>query len=75
MCNKIDKLGRLVIPINLRKKYSLCEGATVKFREEEGCLVLQSSAFMCRMCQTNTCDNGDIPLCKDCIDKVKNRQS
>lgn len=33
MCNRIDKLGRLVIPINLRKKYNLCEGAAVEFRE------------------------------------------
>lgn len=75
MCNRIDKLGRLVIPINLRKKYNLCEGEAVEFREKDGCLVIQNPAPICRICRQNACEDEVFPLCKDCIDKVKNRQS
>ena len=28
---KVDKLGRIVIPLSLRKKYGLTEGADVEF--------------------------------------------
>ena len=36
MEKKVDSLGRIVIPIELRKKYDLNEGTEVIFKEENG---------------------------------------
>jgi AbrB family looped-hinge helix DNA binding protein len=41
----ISSKGQIVIPANLRKRYSLREGTTVVFQEERGRLVLEPNNF------------------------------
>jgi AbrB family looped-hinge helix DNA binding protein len=41
----ISSKGQIVIPANLRKRYSLNEGTTVLFQEERGRLVLEPSNY------------------------------
>jgi len=41
----ISSKGQIVIPANLRKRYSLNEGTTVIFQEERGRLVLEPSNY------------------------------
>ena len=41
----ISSKGQIVIPANLRKRYSLNEGTTVIFQEERGRLVLEPSSY------------------------------
>jgi AbrB family looped-hinge helix DNA binding protein len=41
----ISAKGQIVIPANLRKRYSLNEGTTVLFQEERGRLVLEPSNY------------------------------
>ena len=41
----ISAKGQIVIPANLRKRYSLKEGTTVLFHEERGRLVLEPNNF------------------------------
>jgi AbrB family looped-hinge helix DNA binding protein len=41
----ISSKGQIVIPANLRKRYSLKEGTTVIFQEERGRLVLEPNNY------------------------------
>jgi len=41
----ISSKGQIVIPANLRKRYSLRAGTTVVFQEERGRLVLEPNNF------------------------------
>jgi AbrB family looped-hinge helix DNA binding protein len=41
----ISSKGQIVIPANLRKRYSLKEGTTIVFQEESGRLILEPSNY------------------------------
>ena len=41
----ISAKGQIVIPANLRKRYSLKEGTTVMFHEERGRLILEPNNY------------------------------
>ena len=41
----ISAKGQIVIPANLRKRYSLKEGTTVVFQEERGRLILEPNNY------------------------------
>lgn len=45
ICRQIDKLGRLVIPSDLRKAYGFKPGENVYFSMEENGILLHSKAF------------------------------
>ena len=67
---RVDKLGRIVIPLELRKKYGLTEGAEIEFCDAyEGVTVKLAEPF-CKLCKSKISDTGKLPLCQSCIDKV-----
>ena len=69
---KVDKLGRIVIPRELRIKYGLTEGATIEFLDVgEGITVKPSEPF-CKICRSKISDCSTLPLCVSCIEKVIN---
>ena len=64
---KVDKLGRIVIPLELRVKYGLTEGATIEFLDVgEGITVKPSEPF-CRVCHAKIPSDTAFPLCESCI--------
>ena len=64
---KVDKLGRIVIPLELRKKYGLTEGATIEFLDVgEGITVKPSDPF-CKVCHAKIPSDASFPLCESCI--------
>ena len=67
---RIDKLGRIVIPLELRKKYGLNEGTSVDFVDEgEGVTVKPSDPF-CKICRNRISEDALFPLCETCIAKI-----
>ena len=67
---KVDKLGRIVIPMELRKKYKLNEGSSVTFIDNgDGVTVIPSDPF-CKICKSKISDSATIPVCDDCIKRI-----
>ncbi len=67
---KVDKLGRIVIPLELRRKYGLTEGMKIEFLDAgEGITVRPYEAF-CKVCRGRISDRAMIPLCENCIAEV-----
>ena len=69
---KIDKLGRIVLPIGYRNKLGLKENSSVIISLEEGNLILTPKEGKCLLCGKNTELYKDFLLCMECVDKIKN---
>ena len=67
---KVDKLGRIVIPISLREKYGLSEGATIEFSDSGDGITVRSSEPFCKICRAKIADDSSHPLCDGCIEKI-----
>ena len=67
---KVDKLGRIVIPKELRDKYGLFEGVDIKF-EDSGDGIIVKSESACRICNCRIPSDSHIPLCNSCIKLLK----
>ena len=64
---KVDKLGRIVIPMEMRNKYGLAEGAKVEFFDSGEGITVKPSAPFCRVCRVGILADVGIPLCEKCI--------
>ena len=64
---KVDKLGRIVIPLRLRKKYGLIEGTSLKFIDEGDGVTVKAATPLCSVCHREISEKSQYPLCKDCI--------
>ena len=73
MNKKIDALGRIVIPIGLRKKYDLHEGATVIFKEEGDFICLTPIRNTCKLCNKTISPDKAFSLCDECINIIKTK--
>lgn len=71
---KLDPLGRIVIPMELRKTLNICEGDALEIYTESDTILLKKYVPGCSCCKEVTGDlkevNG-IRLCKNCIEKFK----
>lgn len=67
---KIDILGRIVIPSEMRELMSLCEGDSLTLTYEAGKIVLTPTVAKCCLCGSES-EVEDIGLCKACISAVK----
>ena len=66
---KVDDLGRIVIPKELRKKYGLVEGADIEFIESVDGVTVKASAHICIICKSPIPEDIPLPICKDCVSK------
>ncbi len=70
---KIDRLGRIVLPIELRNIYELPEGAPMEVFTEGERIILRKYQPGCIFCDSVT-DVSYIkgkPVCQKCRDEVK----
>ena len=68
---KVDNLGRIVIPKELRNKYGLTEGADITFEDSGNGVLVKGCDGMCRICGIKIEDDEvKIPLCNNCIEKI-----
>jgi transcriptional pleiotropic regulator of transition state genes len=72
---KIDDLGRICIPMELRKMYKINIGDALEiYTDENGiCLNKYNPAFNCVVCGEDA-ENSTIkgkPVCRNCIDAIR----
>jgi transcriptional pleiotropic regulator of transition state genes len=67
----VDRLGRIVIPIDYRRKLGLGEGSEIDISCEDKKLIITATENACRLCGAKLTEEYEIPLCKSCIDMVK----
>ncbi len=70
---KVDELGRIVVPIELRNAFGISSGDGLEIYVEGDKIVLTKAAKKCAICgsESNICDFADKALCLDCIQKIK----
>ena len=71
---RVDKLGRIVIPLEMREKHGLFEGAEIEFHDSDAGIVVRASAPYCRICKEKLNSDSDIPLCDSCIQEILRKQ-
>ena len=67
---KVDRLGRIVIPLELRERYGLCEGVEIEFVDSDNGLTIRASDNACKICHNKISHDNGIPLCEKCILEV-----
>ena len=67
----IDKLGRIVLPMNYRQRLNLCGNAKVSISVKGNSIVITPTESTCALCGCSNNLSKDVQLCFDCIKKVK----
>ena len=68
---KVDNLGRIVIPKELRMKHGLTEGADITFEDFGAGILVKACDGLCRLCGAPLGDGeSEIPLCEPCIARI-----
>lgn len=70
---KIDELGRLVIPIEIRRKFDIDHtGASVEFFVEDDGILLKKYTQKCLFCNSSkdVVEFGKKRVCKKCIKEL-----
>lgn len=70
---KVDELGRIVIPIEIRNKFGINVKDPVEIFIEKNCVVLQKYEPNCIFCgeRKNLLMYGNKLICKECCEKIK----
>jgi len=68
---RVDSLGRIVIPKELREKYELTEGSDICFEDSGNGVLVKASGELCLMCKCKIQKNSPFFLCEKCIAAVK----
>lgn len=73
MVRKVDNLGRIVIPKEIRKNFGIAENDGLEiFTDEDGHIILKKYQRGCTSCgnmETVYASEG-IDLCQRCVDKI-----
>ena len=67
---RVDKLGRIVIPIDYRKRLNIIEGSEMILKIYGNKISLIPYSISCRLCGKEISKAG-IPLCEACIKQIK----
>ena len=68
---KIDELGRIVLPMELRAKLALNVTDTVEITFENASIVIRPGSPRCKLCFSKTNVNPSFSVCEECIKKIK----
>ena len=68
---KIDKLGRIVLPIDCRKKLGIENGSEVFIEANEDTIIIKGAFSLCRICGSSLREKNRFSLCKNCVEKIK----
>ena len=67
----LDKLGRIVIPISIRRALSINEGSALDITFEKGKIIISNPAAYCKLCNYIIDNDLGVGLCNKCIEKIK----
>ena len=68
---KVDKLGRVVIPMEMRRQLNLDEKTEIKISLENNSVVITPQIFLCKMCGLHIDNDFSLGICNACIIKIK----
>ena len=68
---RIDNLGRVLIPVEYRRKLGIVANDKLLLSVSDSSIVLLPLACKCAICSEIISSNAEIKLCKKCITKVK----
>ena len=73
MTRRIDQLGRVVIPVALRRLLAIREGDVLEIAAVDGQLVLRKTAPQCAICgcDDDLIDLHEKHLCKECVHAIR----
>lgn len=69
---KLDELGRIVLPIELRKSLDIKEKDSMEISTSNGCIILKKKENTCALCgsKENLQEFNSKYICKDCKNKL-----
>lgn len=70
---KIDELGRIVLPIELRRGLEISEKDALEIYVEDDCIILKKFIKSCLFCgnEENIIDFKGKNICSECIAQLK----
>ena len=68
---RIDKLGRIVIPISYRRHLNITTETDLLINCDDRIISILPIPYTCRICGSEIKEKTDIPLCGECISKIK----
>lgn len=73
----VDNLGRIVIPIELRRGMDISEGDKIEIYTQGEFIVLEKCKSSCALCGSNnvSIEFEEKLLCESCLDKLQNIKS
>lgn len=71
---RVDELGRIVLPIELRRSLGISEKDPLEIFVDGSSIVLRRSETLCVFCGTakDIAPHLGRNVCKNCLDKLKN---
>ena len=69
---RVDELGRVVIPIELRNKFGILEKDPIEIYVDGSSIILKKYEPNCIFCGSSkdTLEYNDKLICKKCLDKI-----
>lgn len=71
---EVDSVGRIVIPMQLRKEFNIVEqGSKVELFSDGKQIILKKAAYCCALCKAEAelLEIDGNYICKACLDKIK----
>lgn len=72
-CRKIDPLGRVTIPKELRNKYAITDNTLLNITELNDKIIIQKAMPACKLCGSEQNVDESIMVCKNCSLQIKNQ--
>ena len=71
---RVDELGRIVIPMELRKSMDIKEKDSLEILTDNGAIVLRKYSNTCVFCGEgeDVIEFGGKHICPACLEKIKN---
>ena len=68
---RIDKLGRIVLPMDYRKVLGLYSESEVILCIEGNAITIKGTDTICKLCGSDTEVSKSIGVCSECVKKIK----
>ncbi len=70
---EIDKLGRIVLPVELRRTLEITSGDLIEFFTEGNAVILKKQSKLCHFCgsDASVTQFKGRNICTECIDELK----
>ena len=68
---KIDKLGRIVIPMTYRKQLGIKEHDDLSILFNGNTIIISPTNSICKICGSKAKINNKMQICAECIKEVK----